>query len=146
MEQLKMNIFNNKEIQSEEDSEIDEEKDLLYKNRLKDLIDDVSKFNGFNGIQKTKEGLIRLQKNSRYIISLLIIETLDEVINCGRKQIREEDVDKALDKVLSKASGIDNAILMLKDDVSKLEQIKRDHSIYKVNEFINYVDKQDEVK
>lgn len=146
MEQLKMGVLDANEIQIEEDNEMDEEKDLLYKNRLKDLIEDISKFSGFDGIQKTKEGISRLQRNSRYIISLLIIETLDEVKKSGRKQIRNEDADKALDKVLSKASGIDSAILMLKDDISKLEHIKRDNSINRVNEFINYIDKQDEVK
>lgn len=146
MEQLKMNIVDTKDGQSEEDNEIDEKKDLLYKNRLRDLIDDISKFSGFDGIQKTNEGVVRLQRNSRYIISMLIIETLDEVVKYGRKQIRAEDVDNALDKILNKASGVDKAILMLKDDINKLEKIKTENSIIRVNEFINYIDKQDEVE
>lgn len=151
-EQLEMDVLKTKGIQTKADipdedyCEIDEGKNLLYLNRLGDLIEEVSKYIGLNGIQKTKEGMVRLQKNSKYIISYLIIETLGEVDKCGRKQIRSEDVDKALDNITSKASGIDNAILMLKDNIIKLDKAKKDNSISKVNEFINYIDKQDEVK
>lgn len=133
------------EEQSEEnmledsDNESDCVDNLIYKNRLKDLINQIAQYESLDGIQITKEAYKRLQENSKYIISILIFEIIEELKISERKQIKSEHVDKSLDRILGKVTAIDKTIIMLQKDIEDLESI-RDNSISnKVNEFINKV-------
>lgn len=124
-----------------EDNNIDkdDEKTLLYESRLRKLIKDISEYESFKGIQITKEGIDRIEKNSKYIISMMIFEIIEELKVTNRKQIKSCDADKSLDKVLHKVSGIDNAILMLKEDINKLEKIRDNSITNKVDTYINEI-------
>ncbi|MCG4722933.1 hypothetical protein, partial [Alistipes putredinis] len=81
-------------------NELDNVENLIYRNRLKDLIDEIKKNEEFEGMQITKEGHERIQQSSRYIISILIFEIIEQLKVNGRKQVKPDDVDKALDKIL----------------------------------------------
>ena len=119
------------------DLDKDDEKNLLYKRRLRNLVTDISEYDDFKGIQITKEGYERIEQNSKYIISMLVFEIIEDLKNSGRKQIKPSNVDKALDKILNKVSGIDHTISMLKEDICKFEKLRDESIMSKVNAYIN---------
>ncbi|GAA0725254.1 hypothetical protein GCM10008905_20290 [Clostridium malenominatum] len=114
---------------------------LIYKNRLRDLVKDIATFEEFEGIQITKDGLVRLQDTSKYIITMLIVEIIEELKNSNRKQITPKNVDNALDKILAKASGIDSALTLLRENIVELEKLNTNTSITKASQFINFEEK-----
>ncbi|MDR3594164.1 hypothetical protein [Clostridium sp.] len=120
------------------DDEIEEEEaNLLYTNRLKKMIKDIAEFDNLLGVQAGEIALSRFQENSKYLIAMLVIQTLDELQNTGRKKIKPNDVDDALDKILSKASGIDTALEILNKDIETLKGLNKNTSITKTSKFIN---------
>lgn len=141
MEQIELNLDIEKDEILEESEDIRDKGLFLYKARLRDLINNLGEFESYDGIQVTKDGQDRLQQVSKYIVTMLILEIIDELKKSGRKQIRPYEVDKALDKILVKASGIDMALDILKTDIEKLKSLNIDTVINKANEFINYGDK-----
>lgn len=116
----------------------DDIQNLIYQNRLRDLVKDIANFEEFEGIQITKDGLGRLQDASKYIITMLIVEIVEELRNNNRKQIAPKNVDNALDKILAKASGIDSALTLLREDIVELEKLNANTSITKASQFINF--------
>lgn len=117
--------------------EVDNGESLLYKNRLKNIIKDIAKFDEFEGIQCTKDGIERLQVTSKYLITMLIFNIMDELKRSGRKQIKPIDVDNALDKILANSSAIDTVLEMLKGDIKNLRLLNNITAVSKTNKFIN---------
>lgn len=116
----------------------DDIQNLIYQNRLRDLVKDIANFEEFEGIQITKDGLERLQDASKYIITMLIVEIVEELRNSNRKQITPKNVDNSLDKILAKASGIDSALTLLRENILELEKLNTNTSITKASQFINF--------
>jgi hypothetical protein len=114
---------------------------LIYEKRLRLLMKDIANFEEFEGVQITKEGVERLQDTSKYIITMLIIEILEELKANNRKQITSKNVDNALDKILAKASGIDSALTLLRENIVELEKLNTNTSVTKANQFINFRNK-----
>lgn len=125
------------EVVNEETLE-DDIQNLIYQNRLRDLAKDIANFEEFEGIQITKDGLGRLQDASKYIITMLIVEIVEELRNSNKKQITPKNVDNALDKILAKASGIDSALTLLRENIVELEKLNTNTSITKASQFINF--------
>ena len=118
--------------------DIDEESEcLLYKTRLRKLVKDISEFDNFDGIQLSKEGMERLQKVSKFLISMLIFETIGDLNKIGKKKIVPQNIDNALDNITSKSSAIDIALNLLDKDISQLKNLKNSMSVLKANRFIN---------
>lgn len=118
--------------------DIDEESEcLLYKTRLRKLVKDISEFDNFDGIQLSKEGMERLQKVSKFLISMLIFETIGDLNKIGKKKIVPQNIDNALDNITSKSSAIDIALNLLDKDISQLKNLKNSMSVNKANRFIN---------
>lgn len=141
MDQLRMEL----DIEYKESTDIvndetleEDVQSLIYKNRLRDLVKDIANFEEFEGIQITKDGLVRLQDTSKYIITMLIIEIVEELRNSNRKQITPKNVDNALDKILAKASGIDSALTLLRENIVELEKLNTNTSVTKASQFINF--------
>lgn len=146
MEQLKLDLtegktINNKDIDEDvlnsSADEVDEEANLLYKKRLKKLIKDVADFEAFNGIQAGKKTMARIQETSRFLTAMLIIEAIEEVKNTNRKKIMPNDIDNALDRISSKATGIDTALDMLNKNIEELKSLNKNTSVNKTSSFIN---------
>ncbi|HBJ1646677.1 TPA: hypothetical protein LA462_001158 [Clostridium botulinum] len=141
MDQLRMELDieykKSTDIVNEETLEEDVQS-LIYKNRLRDLVKDIANFEEFEGIQITKDGLVRLQDTSKYIITMLIIEIVEELRNSNRKQITPKNVDNSLDKILAKASGIDSALTLLRENIVELEKLNTNTSVTKASQFINF--------
>ncbi len=124
------------------DEKLEEDgQNLIYKNRLRDLVKDIAIFERFEGIQITKDGLSRLQDTSKYIITMLIVEIVEELRNSNRKQITPKNIDNALDKILAKASGIDLVLTLLRENIVELEKLNTNTSVTKANQFINFGEK-----
>lgn len=141
MDQLRMELdIEYKELTDIVNDEVLEEdvQSLIYKNRLRDLVKDIANFEEFEGIQITKGGLVRLQDTSKYIITMLIVEIVEELRNSNRKQITPKNVDNALDKILAKASGIDSALTLLRENIVELEKLNTNTSVTKASQFINF--------
>ncbi len=141
MDQLRMELDieykKSTDIVNEETLEEDVQS-LIYKNRLRDLVKDIANFEEFEGIQITKDGLVRLQDTSKYIITMLIIEIVEELRNSNRKQITPKNVDNSLDKILAKASGIDSALTLLRENIVELEKLNTNTSVTKFFYYFNY--------
>lgn len=76
-EQLTLELINNNEnLQDLEqvESEVDNVENLLYKNKLRKIIDDISIYEGIPGVRLSSEGYERIQENSKYIISILVLK------------------------------------------------------------------------
>lgn len=144
MEQLELELDIDcqvaKDIVNDETLE-EEAQNLIYKNRLRDLAKDIATFDGFEGIQITKDGLGRLQETGKYIITMLIVEIVEELRNSNKKQITPKNVDNALDKILAKASGIDSALTLLRENILELEKLNTGTSVTKASQYINFVEK-----
>ena len=141
-EQLTLELINNNEnLQDLEqvESEVDNVENLLYKNKLRKIIDDISIYEGIPGVRLSSEGYERIQENSKYIISILVFEIIEELKRTGRKTITLDDADVALDKILNKVSSIDYTIAMLKENINKLDKIRNNTVANKVNKFINNI-------
>ena len=125
-EQLTLELINNNEnLQDLEqvESEVDNVENLLYKNKLRKIIDDISIYEGIPGVRLSSEGYERIQENSKYIISILVFEIIEELKRTGRKTITLDDADVALDKILNKVSSIDYTIAMLKENINKFDSL-----------------------
>lgn len=141
-EQLKIDLINHNDDSQDLDDvepEFDNTDNLLYKNKLKQIIYDIGRYEGIDGIRISNEGQERIQQNSKYIISILIFEIVEELKRTGRKTISSDDADRALDRVLNKVGSIDHTIMMLKEDINKLEKIRNNSVANKVNKFINNI-------
>lgn len=133
-------IEDNDEDEDEvEDEDILEDSNdvLLYKNRLKKLVNDISIYENLIGVQLSKEGVARLQEIGEYLVSILIFETLEELKKNGKKKIKPNHVDKALDSILNKSSAIDIALDLLNKDISELKKLNTSSAIGKATKFIN---------
>ncbi len=119
----------------------DDGQNLIYEKRLRELVKDISTFEEFAGIQITKDGVGRLQDTSKYIITMLIVEIVDELRCSNKKQITPKNVDNALDKILTKASGIDSALTLLRENIVELEKLNTNTSVAKASQFINFAEK-----
>lgn len=146
MGQLKMNLDEEIEIKYKDidqdvleinDEEIDTEANLLYITRLKKLIKDIAEFDNFFGIMAGKESINRIQETGKYLIAMLIVQILEDLRANNRKKIKANDVDAALDKILSKASGIDTALNMLNKDIETLNSLNKNAAVTKASNFIN---------
>ena len=124
-------------IGNECDNDIDNEEELLYKNRLYKLINDISNYEGFSEVKISKDGKVRLQQVSKFLISILVFETIDEIKKEGRKTMKPKHVDASLDKILNRSSAIDIVLDMLNNDITKLEDLKRSTAINRATKFIN---------
>lgn len=69
-EQLKLDLSQVKSIviNDENDEEEDSEEALVYKKRLKKLINKIAEMERYEGIQCTKEGTKRLQETSKLVL------------------------------------------------------------------------------
>lgn len=143
MDQLELDLgIESKEIAVDVEESLEEDsQNLIYNNRLRELVKDIAKFDGFDGIQLTKEGTARLQDCSKYIITMLVVEVVEELRSNSRKQITPTNVDNALDKILAKASGIDSALVLLRENIIELEKLNTNTSVSKASQFINYSQK-----
>lgn len=144
MEQLEfeLNVEYKELVDVINDETLEEDaQNLIYKNRLRDLLKDIATFEEFEGIQITKHGFGRLQDTSKYIITMLIVEIIEELRNNNRKQITPKNVDNALDKILTKASGIDSALTLLRKNIVELEKLNTNTSVTKASQFINFGEK-----
>lgn len=146
MEQIKLDLtevktINNKDIDEDvlnsSADEVEEEANLLYKKRLKKLIKDIADFEEFGGIQAGEKTMIRIQETSKFLTSMLIIEAIEEVRSTNRKKIMPNDIDNALDRILSKATGIDTALDMLNKNIEELKSLNKNTSVNKTSSFIN---------
>lgn len=126
-----------KAIEDESDDEIDNEEELLYKKRLYKLVNDISNYENFSEVQISKEGKVRLQQVSKLLISILIIETIDDLKKDSRKKIMPKHVDASLDKILNHSSAIDIVLDLLNKDLDKLKNLKRSTAINRAMKFIN---------
>ena len=141
MEQLEFELDIERKVLTDvaNDETLEEDaQNLIYKNRLRDLVKDIAIFERFGGIQITKDGLGRLQDTSKYIITMLIVEIVEELRNSNKKQITPKNVDNALDKILAKASGIDLALTLLRENIVELEKLNTNTSVTKASQFINF--------
>ncbi len=136
-EQIFMEVIKDIDKDIVKNDTLEDDKSLVYEKRLRSLIYDISKHEDFEGIQITKDGLDRIEKSSKYVISMIIFEIIEELKNSNRKQIKSSDVNKALDKILHKVSAIDHVILMLKEDMNKLEMLRDISITSKVDSYIN---------
>ena len=144
MEQLslELDVENKDNIDISDDTEnCEDNNNLIYTSRLRDLVKSIAEFEDFKGIQIGKDAVNRLQDTSKYIITMLILEIIEELKANNRKQIRQIEVDKSLDKILAKASGIDTALGLLREDIETLERLNTNTAVNKANIFINYGDK-----
>ena len=110
---------------------------LLYKNRLKKLVNDIASYENLINVQLSEEGMNRLQEVGEYLVSILIFETLDELKKNGRKKIKPNHVDKALDSILNKSSAIDIALDLLNNDISELKKLNTSSAISRATKFTN---------
>lgn len=124
-------------IEEESDDCIDNEEDLLYKKRLNKLVNDISNYEKFSEVQISKEGKVRLQQVSKLLISILIVEIIDDLKKDGRKKIMPKHVDASLDKILNHSSAIDIVLDLLNKDLDKLKNLKRSTAINRAMNFIN---------
>ncbi|WP_346975443.1 hypothetical protein [Clostridium perfringens] len=110
---------------------------FIYKNKLKDLINELSENEKYTGVQVSREGKERIQEAGKYLIIILILEVINELRADGRKQIKKRDIDIALDKILAKSSAIEIAIEKLNESITDLMNINSDSSLIKASDFIN---------
>lgn len=110
---------------------------FIYKNKLKDLINELSENEKYTGVQVSREGKDRIQEAGKYLIIILILEVINELRADGRKQIKKRDIDIALDKILAKSSAIEIAIEKLNESITDLININSDSSLIKASDFIN---------
>ncbi|WP_332834025.1 hypothetical protein [Clostridium perfringens] len=126
------------DITEKNDEIVNEEQGALFcKKNLRALVLEVSKVEGMENSQISAEAFVKLQEIARFLTSMLIFETLDEVKKDGKKKIVVKHLDSALDNILNKSAAIDIVLEMLSKDIDELSKINNSRSVSKATKFIN---------
>ncbi|MGG7211381.1 hypothetical protein [Clostridium baratii] len=119
------------------DDEKDDGKSILYKNRVKKLVKEISIKEDLSNIQLGEEGTSRLEEINKLLLSIIIFDVLEELKKDNKKQIKPKHLDKALDNLLNGASAIDIALNILNKDIETLKGLNNSTSINKATMFVN---------
>lgn len=116
---------------------IEDNNNLLYKQRLKDFMKQIGNNENFD-IKFYKTSEQTLQEYYKFITAALTYEIIDLLKKYDKKIITDDIIREAVSNFLSQADAFNVAIVELQDTISKLISHSSSTSIDKASHYINY--------
>ena len=120
-----------------ENETIEDNNNLLYKQRLKDFMKQIGNNENFD-IKFYKTSEQTLQEYYKFITAALTYEIIDLLKKYDKKIITDNIIREAVSNFLSQADAFNVAIVELQDTISKLISHSSSTSIDKASHYINY--------
>jgi len=118
------------------DEEVESEL-FCYNDRLKDFVKEIGKSEGVDDVGFGQPARLRMQQSIKFLATVLIFDTMDILKKDNRVQIKPRHVDKALNKMLYEADGLQISITKIQELAETLEQLVTKTSLDRAMRYAN---------
>ena len=123
------------EILGDEEVLVDENKSLLYKSRIRELIKDVASSDGLD-LRISKEGFQRYHDSVKFLSVILMYEINSVIKEQKKKTLNVAHVDEAISKMLGRADALNISIQEIERVLEVLQSKSHTTSISRAMDYL----------